>query len=69
MTLGERVRTFVMQRAPRPICDECVADHLALRRKQVSAAGVRILPAGFSRYSGRCSGCCTSRVVTVCPQR
>lgn len=39
MTLQQRVSAFVSERAPRPVCDECVADHLVLNRRQVSGVG------------------------------
>jgi hypothetical protein len=66
MTLQEKVRAFVVRRAPRPICDDCLADHLALSRKQVcSAKPVPQEDGRFRRFLGRCSGCCTKRTVTV----
>ena len=66
MTLQEKVRTFVTRRAPRAICDHCVADHLALSRRQVCSAAPAFREQGaFRRFTGRCSGCCTNRTVTV----
>jgi hypothetical protein len=66
MTLNEKVRRFVVARAPRPICDDCLADHLALSRRQVSAVQPSLMESGtFQRIVGRCSGCCTHRKVTV----
>lgn len=66
MTLQERVQTFVARRAPKPICDECVADYLALSRRQVVAAAFRFKRgAELRRFTGRCSGCCTNRRVNV----
>lgn len=65
MTLQGRVRTFVLKRAPRPVCDECVADHLALSRRQVVTASRFIVDGEVRRFTGRCSGCCTNRKVTV----
>lgn len=66
MTVKERVRSFVEVRAPRAVCDECIADHLALSRKQVSAAHPILKRQGtVGRYAGQCSGCCTHRKLTV----
>ena len=66
MTLQQRVRRFVEARAPRAVCDDCIADHLALSRKQASATH-RIVSRQdrAHRYLGQCSGCCTQRKVTV----
>jgi hypothetical protein len=66
MTVQELVRMFVIGRAPRSICDDCLADHLALNRRQVCAAGFKIKKDdAFRRFTGRCSGCCTERRVTA----
>lgn len=62
----EAVRGLLRQRAARAICDTCVGDYLALSRRQVAAArsGLAHEP-GFASFVGRCSGCCTSRLVTI----
>jgi hypothetical protein len=61
----EAIGRLVACRAPRPICDACLADHLALSARQVAAAASRLRhDPGFSRFTGRCSGCCTARRVT-----
>jgi hypothetical protein len=66
MTLLQTIGSFVIRRAPRPICDHCIADHLALEPRQASAAGQRLkLDRSFDRFTGKCSGCCTWRKVTV----
>ena len=66
MTLQDRVHAFVALRAPRPICDDCVADYLALSRKQVLAAAFRFKQLrAVRRFTGRCSGCCTNRRVNL----
>ncbi len=66
MTLSQQVEAFVAGREAKPICDACVADHLAMTRRQATAAlnrshGDRCL----HRFDGRCSGCCTNRRVSV----
>lgn len=62
----EAVRRFLWQRMPRAICDACVGDYLSLSRRQVTAArnGIR-LSAGLATLTGQCSGCCTTRAVTL----
>ena len=68
MRLNQRVSAFLAWRAPEPICEACVADHLALSRRQVStaAAATTVRSDGrFRRFTGRCSGCCTDRRVTA----
>jgi hypothetical protein len=65
MTLKERVWAFVARRGPRPVCDDCVADYLALSRKQVVTAARFKRSGEVRRFTGRCSGCCTERKVTV----
>ncbi len=56
---------FVAGRVSRPICDDCVADYLALSRRQVVTAARFKRSTEVRRYTGRCSGCCTERKVTV----
>jgi hypothetical protein len=65
MSIAEQVSAFIGRRALRPICDACIADHLAIRRTQVTtAASKKKTTAGaFLRAAGQCSGCCTRRVV------
>jgi hypothetical protein len=66
MSLRDKVSAFISGRAPKPICDACVADHLALSRRQVAAAGCTVQQGqGFKRLAGRCSGCCANRTVTI----
>ncbi len=69
MTLLQAVQEFVGSRALKPICDDCIADHLAMSRSQVGAAIRKITGGGeLRRLIGRCSGCCTNRTVTVQPE-
>jgi hypothetical protein len=66
MGLQEKIQAFIACRAPQPVCDACVADHLSLQRRQVAAATARILSGDrYRRFSGRCCGCCTTRRVTA----
>jgi hypothetical protein len=66
MTLKDQVTAFVSRRAPKAVCDNCIADHLATSRRQVSAVAPSLKIEGlFLRVRGRCSGCCTLRTVTA----
>jgi hypothetical protein len=66
VTLSQQVKTFVAGRAAKPVCDACVADHLALTRRQATAAINRShRDHRFRRFNGQCSGCCTHRRVSV----
>ncbi|HEV2817276.1 MAG TPA: hypothetical protein VGW40_08680 [Allosphingosinicella sp.] len=66
MTLPDQVSSFIARRAPEPVCDACVADYLALSRRQVTAARHRARDREeFRRFAGRCAGCCTHCRVTV----
>jgi hypothetical protein len=64
--LRDEVGLFIARRAPAAVCDACVADHLAVSRRQVTAARNRARDDhDFRRFAGRCSGCCTDCRVTV----
>jgi hypothetical protein len=63
VTIERQITQFVSSRSRLPICDACVADHLALQIRQVSSAVRSIDAERLKRYKGRCSGCCTSRTV------
>lgn len=66
MTLQEKVRIFVTARGQRAVCDDCIADYLALGRRQVSSAHATLKRQGvIQRRSGQCSGCWTARSLTV----
>ncbi len=66
MILREKVQAIVVGRAPRPICDSCLADHLFVTRKQVRAAAAWLNDEfTLQRSTGQCSGCCTNRSVTA----
>jgi hypothetical protein len=65
MSRQAKIRSLLLGRAPQPLCDACVADHLALDRRHIGAALRSRLTTGFSRQQGRCSGCCTDRRVTA----
>ena len=66
LRLHQKVSAFIAWRAPDPLCDACVADYLALSRRQVSDASHNVRgDGGFQRFHGRCSGCCTDRMVTM----
>ena len=66
MILREKVGAIIMGRAPKPICDSCVAEHLFVTRKQVRAAAPWLNDnSTFQRSTGQCSGCCTNRTVTA----
>jgi hypothetical protein len=66
MTLQAEIQAFVARRTHGPVCDDCIADHLALSRRQVGGAAMRFKQGGaMRRFKGQCSGCCTNRRVTV----
>jgi hypothetical protein len=66
MPLHETIGSLIARRAPQPVCDACLADYLALSRKQVFAASLLVRSDNrFRRFSGVCSGCCTNRKVTT----
>jgi len=64
MTILLDVGRFVMRLAPRPICDECLADRLSLscqiaNRKTRELAGRH----GFERRKDVCSLCNATKIV------
>ena len=61
----EQVLAVLVERAPKALCDECVGDHTRLKRQQVSAALRRLRDRQLKRHRDRCSGCCTTRRVSV----
>ena len=64
MTHRAAIGTLVAERRRRPICDACVGDYLGLRAEQVAAAAGRMArQQALRRFEGRCSGCCTTRIV------
>jgi hypothetical protein len=66
VTLSQQVTIFVAGRAAGPVCDACIADHLALTRRQANAAINRSnRDHHLRRFDGQCSGCCTRRRVSV----
>ncbi|QAY78577.1 hypothetical protein [Sphingosinicella sp. BN140058] len=68
MTHQSTIESFVAERRLRPICDACVGDYLGLRPEQVAAAANRMARQhALRRFEGRCSGCCTTRIVVEAP--
>jgi hypothetical protein len=66
MTRYQDLFSILMRRAPKPVCDQCLADHSGLRIAQIRAARTRIRgDQGIVRYRGQCSGCCAVRAVTA----
>lgn len=65
MTVLEDVRDFVMGRAPRPTCDDCIADQLQITPRQHANHKTRELAdaPGFIRRSDRCSSCGSTKKV------
>jgi len=57
-TVAERINEYLTKR-PVPICDDCLAKALGLRRRQQAAAVTLTLgtTTGFNRYDGACIDC------------
>jgi hypothetical protein len=65
ITLYHQVREWLRQRSGSCFCDECVARETEASRKNVSIATRRLGTEGdFSKYTGKCDCCGTSRAVT-----
>lgn len=59
------LNALIAKRHPKPVCDSCLGDYLALSRQQVSAAAYHLrVRRIIERSVGRCSGCCSRRTVT-----
>jgi len=60
-----QVAALLDARAPRAMCDACLADYLAISKTQARQASAALAQSGlFPRDAGFCSGCCTTRIVT-----
>ena len=65
MSYRLQVAALLEARAPRAMCDACLADYLAISKTQVRHASAALAQSGlFPRVAGFCSGCCTTRIVT-----
>ena len=65
ITLYHQVRDWLRQHSGSCFCDECVARETETSRKNVSIATRRLGTEGdFSKYTGKCDSCGTSRAVT-----
>ena len=58
-TIAERVNQFITVQKPRAICDDCIAAHLDLSRRQQSArvTGALETTSDFIRETGECGQC------------
>jgi hypothetical protein len=68
MVTLENVRNLIERLSPTPICDDCVAERLALNAGQHASRHARELAgsAGFERRRDICSLCSTEKLVTRC---
>jgi hypothetical protein len=65
-TVFDRVRALVERLSGEPLCDDCIADRLALTVRQHANHKTRQLAAnrGFERQLGECSLCGATKKVT-----
>jgi len=65
MTVLDEVSAFVTRLAPAAVCDDCIADRLALSVRQHANHKTRELAGtgGFERRKGSCSLCGTEKLV------
>ena len=68
MTVLDQVRDFVASRSPGAVCDDCIADKLALSVRQHANHKTRELAEapGFDRRGGVCSICQSEKLVIRC---
>jgi hypothetical protein len=65
ITLYHQVREWLRQRSGSCFCDECIARDNEGSRKNVSVATRRLgTETDFSKYTGKCDSCGSSRAVT-----
>lgn len=65
MTVLEDVRSLVLRLAPKAICDDCIAEKLALTVRQHANQKTRKLAneGGFLRGKDTCSLCGSSKLI------
>lgn len=65
MTVLDRVRDFIVSRAPSATCDDCIADRLGLSVRQHANIKTRALAhsGGFDRQLGACGLCKSDKKV------
>lgn len=65
MTVLDDVRGLISRLAPKPICDDCIADRLNLSVRQHANHKTRELAGedGFERSKGECSLCGLNKLV------
>ena len=66
MNVLDQVRAFIVRLAPRPVCDDCVAEKLVLGARQHANQKTRQLAGsdGFERRRDLCSLCAGEKLVT-----
>jgi hypothetical protein len=66
MTIAERIRHFLNERAGMQYCDDCITSQLGLeRRQQAQSVTASIGSTGeFKRDDGICFGCNKEKLVT-----
>ena len=65
MTIGERVNSFITERRPDAICDDCITEQLCLgHRYQAQIISDALATTdSFQRVSGTCSVCGSKKKV------
>lgn len=65
MAVRDEVESFVARLSPEPVCNDCIADRLALSMRQHANHKTRALAGtnGFERRKGPCSLCGTEKLV------
>ncbi|PKQ07055.1 MAG: hypothetical protein CVT72_04545 [Alphaproteobacteria bacterium HGW-Alphaproteobacteria-11] len=66
MTVLEQVQGFLTKRAPQAVCDDCIADRLALSVRQHANHKTRELAkyAEYERHKDKCGMCGNVKLVT-----
>lgn len=66
MTIPERVHSFLRERTPASVCDDCLAKHAEISQRQTvnTIAGALGLTTDFERREATCSLCQNEKLVT-----
>lgn len=66
MTIPERIYTFLRERTPAPVCDDCLAKEADVSQRQTvnTIASALGLTTDFDRREATCSLCKNEKLVT-----
>ena len=66
MTIPERIYSFLRERTPKPVCDDCLAKHNDVSQRQTvnTIASALALTTDFDRREATCSMCQNEKLVT-----